>query len=809
MRLLTKAYYYQQLEMANSFEGITLAEADADPDDGWYIGGSGTQAWANWSESPTVSARTGSQAMVLGTAAEVNNLYRTITTGKSFVVEGWTYWDTAGPTNVRWFAMQLDEGADTDNILSFGTPFPSTAIALTAELIVDAGASDYIDIRLLSRFTSSPATYTLEKLITKTSWVQDKWIGLKLQVTTTGYIIYSDYGDTGTWTVEAQGSWTNTATMEDLTKIRVGADGNAAAGEEVLIEDIAVYNLITTAADEITSVTKLSCTKSLGGGVVNVTLRDFELANYSTIKDHIWISAEVLTNDLSRTLWEGFLTRPVFRMNHVNINGISGLKALDKIPANYSAVLAAGEVTAVGADYIDDSTAAFTDDSLTKLCTFTDAAGPDDETVYPNASSDIYESDRTTGWDPTSTSGGTETGGYGSLATSEDYWQIEGDKDDFCCILEFTVPNAASCAVWELSIFASFAPVVNYTTMPSIYLWNQNATAWQEWLHDGDTKISWAGDRGPATYTFTNADMTDTDEDHYFNGTTFKVAFHAGIYVWGAYTKELLTLFTASLKNTYSTAFTAQETIYTVDGRTATRLTFTGQTPQADGIGPADRYKVGDYLHNNMNEIWDAASLVWIGLDYDDSTSVDATDYQSAYVGDVLRRYARLDDREVWQAIGWNIMIKSSYEDTGIDLTEDHIVTNPLFEGWTYDRDGSNIIKDVKVFGGGISYADNQIPDYASPGGLIHTDNRIATQKSALDMATSLLAEHNSSKDFLRLTIDCDSGITNIANLDVGKTIDVNLYSGTITISAGLIREVAYNQHRGGPLYASLVIEVL
>ncbi len=804
MKILTKAYYNESLEFQNGFEGTTGVEADGDPDDGWYLGGSGTQLWASYDNSSS-HQRTGSKAISQSTSHS-SNWYRAITAGKSFIMEGWFYWDTADPTSdLRHVGMQLDNGGDTDDaIFYYSTNKPDTAVGVFLKFLRDPGNTDYIQLLVYSRFSASPATYTTEVTLVKPQWYADKWIGIKLKVTVTGYELYSDYTDVGAWTLEAQGTWDNTATMENMDIFRFGMDDDGAAGEEAIIDDTLVSTLNTSSSEEIATLSDVKCSSSMGdGGVLNATKRDFELANYSTYSGYPWRHVEVYHHSgdtLKQKIWEGIILSPRINYKWIQFSGMTPLRILAEVEANYSSLLAEGEVTAVSGAVMTDANAAFTDTLLTKITTFTDDAGPTYELDVPMNTSAIYESDRTTPLSPP-----LEEGDYTDLATESGFWRAgEIDHPDFCMILTFDLPNSALSTGFEVEVITEFINSGTYATAPDIYVYDWQTPQWE--------KVSnLQVEDSATTFTFTDTDLSEALADYFDGLGDFKICIHAGAWSDPIGTQEYMKVYKAEVKNYYSTLFTAGTTKYTIDARAATTLTHTGQDIEADGVAINDRYKVGDYLHNIIGDIWDTAAITFVSIDYDDSTEIDSTDYNSDFVGPVLKRFADMDGRRVWDALGWQIKCKSSYEDTGIDLTEVDIETD-INGNWTngfYHVNGRNVYRKVKVFGAGVSYADTQSPSFNSLWTKTITDNRVPTQAAAANMVSKLLTKHSDAAKMLVFEIDMDGGITNIENLDIGKTIDVNLYSGTINITAGLITEIHYRQQFGGHLFAKLVVLVI
>ncbi len=128
-----------------------------------------------------------------------------------------------------------------------------------------------------------------------------------------------------------------------------------------------------------------------GGGVIQFTKQNFELASIDEL-EYLFERIEIRANDGSTVLWEGFITRILVRWSVLTFIAIEALRTLDKVWSRHSSVLVAGTVTGIGADYIDDSNAAFTTALETYQCLFTDIDVPSEEIVYPDSNTGFYHS---------------------------------------------------------------------------------------------------------------------------------------------------------------------------------------------------------------------------------------------------------------------------------------------------------------------------------------------------------------------------------------------------------------------------------
>ena len=182
------------------------------------------------------------------------------------------------------------------------------------------------------------------------------------------------------------------------------------------------------------------------------------------------------------------------------------------------------------------------------------------------------------------------------------------------------------------------------------------------------------------TWVFTDADIPAGVISDYHSGDSppeFHVKLSSGTSP-GVPALIYVRTSNVELKTTFSSLFSAELSNYVVDITTGTRLSFTGQTPLADGVAVDDVYKVGDFLHTILTNIFANAFNTSLTLDYDDSTRADSQDFRTDKVGSVLAKYAALEGRKYWQKLGWIVQSKSSYEHTGITITEINFVFTKL-----------------------------------------------------------------------------------------------------------------------------------
>lgn len=647
---------------------------------------------------------------------------------------------------------------------------------------------------------------TTERTGATISTSEDQWFGLKANFTSYGYTLSVAVGTTGAWVVQAEGAWANTGTMGNLNILRLGSP-NTSADSKIYFDDVLVYELETNTGKEITGITSINCSKSIyGSGGLLAVVHDEALANFATYKAYQWGQFEVWTNNLEKKIWEGYITDVTMRpRNHITLQGMETIRALENTFCEYSTLLAEGEVTTVGADYIDDINASFTADLVGKLCTFTDTVGPTIELDYPNSSSACKQADRATAITLT-----WEQGSYASLASTTGggfgltEWNTRADtnSDNYCMILEFTVANAASCEDFEFNVICDFAIWDEYTTKPSLYLYEKDGDVWEDM---GDFE----GNLIPFKFKHSD-DCADADQTHYFDGTTIKIAIHAGVYASDHSTDEEINCCFAECKNTYSSVFAAKETVYTIDALDSNTLTFTGQTPDTDGVAAADRYKVGDLLHTNMGNIWSESNITVLSLDYETSTIPEASDTTTNYILDVLNNYARKEGRYYWQSIGYVVKSLSTIPTSGLTVYDKDILTLPNgdWDDGFYKFNCRKLFKGVKVSGDGVFAEGSQALSYPSPLGLLYTDSQIGTQRTAEKAVANLLTKHSTSDILIQIKINIDDGTNKYGGLDVGVSIDLTFTDGNWTdITAGFIQEIHYSQTRGSDLFAKLVVE--
>jgi hypothetical protein len=555
---------------------------------------------------------------------------------------------------------------------------------------------------------------------------------------------------------------------------------------------------------EITGIKFNQVSRSLRtGGVLSFTKHDFENANISDIKEYLWCRVEVKTDDLNHVVWEGTILRIIINNRRATFEAFDGLRVLDRVRCKHSSILVDGQVTAVGADYIDDSNESFTVALEGKSVIFTDEAGLDTETEYPNANSTID---------------GTPDhpiGTYANMQTNDGVYGFANDGDDVNLYIEihFQVTNHALSERLDFEIMAKFLNARYYTEQverPRIMVYDYDSSAWQHTTEDieGDLSYvhewhSWGGWCHILTSVVGNV-------ANYMDGSgNCKVRINAGTPNMSSPTPtdshSYASIQIATVKNTYSALFDAQEEIYVIDDvPSATRLTFTGQTPSADGIGNSDLYRIGDTLDTIADDIFKVCKILEYSIDFDTTLQADAEDYYNQYVGDVIRTFAEECNRKIWHAIGWTIKCKSSHSSTSLSLTDADI------KDWEYVIDGEEMITKCVVYGASIeSETLNYTGKYPCPQALIITDANITSQTRAYQYAASRLLELYLPKEPVKFEIDMDATGQDYSALytGLGKTLDLTIDTDKVVLDDAIVESINYKQRGKGHLKATVVVK--
>ena len=566
------------------------------------------------------------------------------------------------------------------------------------------------------------------------------------------------------------------------------------------------------------------------GGALNCQIRDTTLNNVRTNFSNNMEKVEVRKDDGTTVIWEGIIDRVSQQSQPTwafQISGKEGLYFLDKVPCNYSSIWKTGVVTAVADAYIYDSDnpVGFYADLVNKLCYFSnDGDGETSEIIFPDAASDFVHNG---GDDPADTETKTDAGDETDLAYAgwSKYWEISDTsnrgKDFYGIGLDFDVPNSATCLRLVITFKCEFEPKGMYTSeakSPVVEIWDQTNTSWE----DDDTLnsglITFNGNSTGRTkhYSTTTYDQTagiffgtieiTANTDRYFNGDVLKMRVMCGDADGTGHTKEKVRIHSASLSNIYAGNFDiAEKTTYTVDVvDSTTKITFTGQTPDSDGVDIGSSYTIGDYFHTTMFNIWVNSQMVWLDLDFDTASIGEGADYRGMFVGHVLQDFTERLNWNVWQGVGWVIKCYGTYTDTTLNLTEDN------FLDWNSTIHNQNSFGSVNYFGAGtyrgISWAGGT---YYTPEGKFYVDTRWSEAAMAGVSTTAYEGRWGpieGKHQLFTCRIDLEDG-TDYSALDIGKTVDIVLLTNKITITAGLIIELSYEQNADEHLICTMVIE--
>ncbi len=569
---------------------------------------------------------------------------------------------------------------------------------------------------------------------------------------------------------------------------------------------------------EITDVIFHAVRKQVGGGgALSFNLRDRALANAAKIKEYLWQRVEVRKNDGTTVLWEGLINSQNFKYNSVDMTGIEALTVLQKVDAAYDGIIARGVVTNAADDYVDDSQANFGTEVNGKPCNFSDVDVPEIEYAWAHSDTD-FNNDHLGGDDPADTEtfnpGGNHLDTRPSTRTN-DYMMIAdtnlvANGYGIDVVFQFTghasaTKIEANLELWVISkafCEGNFRPAVKvYNTITTNY---DSVGAHLDGLGYIDTSFS---EIATAVAEQINITITDNFSDYFdVNG---KIIFrvYSGDPAGEAPVDLPFAIVACSYargKITIQSIFDAENIVYTIDAYTSTRLTFTGQTPNADGVANGDLYLVGDFLHNVLDNIWDYAGIRFCTIDFDNSTLNDPSDYRSSFVGGILQTYAEWTNRRLFQKIGWVITCKTSLTATGLSLTESAVETDDEQEGWNFRRDGNTMAKIAFIFGGGINVIKMIAAQYPCPFGKIISDPRIMTLSQAVQFADNIETRAQTPFDLIPFTIDMDSA--DYSAVDVGKTLTLTMYS-TIVFTNALIYSVSYQQNAGEHLFCKLEIQ--
>ena len=573
------------------------------------------------------------------------------------------------------------------------------------------------------------------------------------------------------------------------------------------------YTAEEGAPTELAGITFKACSKALyGQGILSFTKRDKALANLATLIGHLWKRIEIKTNNLATVLWEGFITDIDVNFNEVTFTCKEGVGILDGHIARHSSILDHGTVTDLGANYIIDENAAFVEAVVHgKGCFFTDASQPSvDSGIYPNSNSSIYTAP---GEDAPAVTSGTYANAkpdglswYWHKTDGQNYAKAANGFE-----LVFTLPHESDTTKIEFFLLIEFLRHDVYTLeaeRPVIEVYDDTNTVWRGVANqnadiEGEGYIpGWTG--SPVSF---EVKIVGNISNYTDGSDQVKIRVVSGDpYANDPKTQwQMMRIWIAKCTATYDPVFdTAQATAYIIDAvPSATRLNFTGQDPDGDGVGDGDQYRIGDLVHTVMADLFLASEEAHLAQEIEASGEYDATDYYFTYLGAALRSLADRDSRYYWQKIGWTFRCYSTYTATGYTINEANTVENQDNRGWNYNISGKEIYKSVLVAGANNEvFLRNTGAKYPSPLSLIVSDQSMTTETAARKLARELCLKHDAPKERLTCTIDYDAATWTA--LDIGKSISVDLY--TIVFTALIVR-MSFFQEAGGNLLVSLTLE--
>ena len=466
---------------------------------------------------------------------------------------------------------------------------------------------------------------------------------------------------------------------------------------------------------------------------------------------------------------------------------------------------------------------------LRKFAIFTDTDTPTKETVSASGGTKLGTYDYSGGTYLSTISGSSMFYvGYGN-AGRDAFPDMNGIE------LEFTVPNYATSekVIIEVKAQLYWYNRIDNDHTPKIMVWDDNSSTWRstdladERFGTGLIECSGigGGDDSDSGYCKNFSGRHDfrvqlgpNNIQNYFNGSgVLKIRVRCGDV--GDYPHVSKIRF-AQLENTYDALFDdAAETIYTIDSYTATRLTFTGQTPQNDGIGDGDLYKVGELISTIVPDIWIKGKVDVLDLDFDVTTEVDAQDYSFGYIGGYLREFAQRLNRRLWHGMGWILKckIKANLVATTGDaaaITEADMIADKNGKGWYLENDLLFVKGGVTVFGDGVERSVYPVRAfynaYPSPLWILKTESSIHSEYKAFEMALRTYYYHRWPKRRLHFTIDKEAAGKDYSSMEVGKEIPsivINPGGTSINISDGIIVQMDHFQTFKGHSKVTLIVE--
>lgn len=563
---------------------------------------------------------------------------------------------------------------------------------------------------------------------------------------------------------------------------------------------------------EVTGINIEHCRKVINtGGSLSLTIRDINLAGIATAKSLMNQQVEVRKADGTTVIWEGFLEKiPTYTDTKFRITGNEPLKILNDVSCKYASLAGEGTVITAVDDYITD-TALTTDATMHgKVVGFHDS---DDTSVnygtyFCNSNTVFYNG----GEAPD-----TATGTYESVVGGKTGMYLadanERAKDYYGIDVKITVSNGASANWIIITLDTMYNARSKYdaTEEPLIEIYNFNTPGWVV-VDDSDVTgvgrldASAAGWGATANSKIRTHIHIKNNIAHYLSTNEVYVRLTAG-KTNTAPSCEIIELLAAYATGYVRGSATANATTYTIDDTDTNKLIFTGQTPAADGVAVNDSYKIGVFLHTAAANIWKYAPVTMCDLTFDATTLFEAVDRRASKITPTLLEYASRLNRILYQKVGWDIECKTSLTSSGVELTEADL------DDWHLSIDSETNVAMATSFARRLAFKDSihRKVTYTQRDD-IRPFWEINTPQIATEMLPNIITLFQDFTILLTIRVNLDGtapgGAGAWADIDTGKTITVDLYSGQLTVTNGTIREVAYYQADGSDLHADIVIEV-
>ena len=571
-------------------------------------------------------------------------------------------------------------------------------------------------------------------------------------------------------------------------------------------------------ASEITNVQFLSVVNKMKtGGAVRLSKHDVDMVLIGTMKKLLNQRVEVRKVDGTTVIWEGVITDIDYdsSLHQWNFGGPEGLAALNNVNCRYNANLGSGVITTIDDDdtppTITDTNQTFSTGLVGSECIFTNDSADVYETQYPTANS-VWVDDAPAGGGTAADSTTTvwanmAIGGVNDVRLTDtntrgnNYYALE---------LEYDFANHGSASECIIILKMKFQPRSEFANdgsdLPEVWLYDDDETTWQTTDGNGVTGLgtctNWSNvEWGAATNTNIDLKVTidSTDIGGYFDAAgLLKIQVTCG----GPLTTDYIECRIARADLRYSTYYTAEANDYTIDAVSGSDLTFTDQTPYADGIRANDTFRIGQDADTVLGYCWRDGMIDWLNYETDGATGlIECMDLRGSTVGSVLRRYSELLNWEVWQEVGWNIRLGNTYDATGLSLT------HADFEHYTFGVKGREIIRANSMFAvdqwensfAGVVEGIQSLWDY------FISNNTLQSQATSAQFQETNLTRHSSLKYHFRGLLDHDAG-TDYSAIGLGETMTITLHTDKVVITNGVIDEISWFQQTNGHLHSEIQV---